>query len=87
MPAEVSIEQFWSLIIYDLETFAFIYNPFDRTGLSSFDLPNMQKNNDGSVTIYFGSEPPEGMESNWIPTEVYSYPHCQDHEMGIFKAY
>jgi hypothetical protein len=69
MPKEVPIEQFWSLIIYDLETFAFIYNPLERAGLSSFDLPNMRKNSDGSVTIYFGPVPPEGMESNWIPTE------------------
>jgi hypothetical protein len=68
MPAEVPVEQFWSLIVYDLETFAFIYNPLERAGLSSFDLPNMQKNSDGSVTIYFGPEPPEGLESNWIPT-------------------
>jgi hypothetical protein len=68
MPAEVPVEQFWSLIIYDLETFTFIYSPLERAGLSSFDLPNMQKNNDGSVTIYFGPEPPEGLESNWIPT-------------------
>jgi hypothetical protein len=69
MPAEVPVEQFWSLIIYDLETFAFIYNPLERAGLSSFDLPNMQKNSDGSVTLYFGPEPPEGLENNWIPTE------------------
>lgn len=68
MPAEVPVEQFWSLIIYDLEAFAFIYNPIERAGLSSFDLPNMQKNSDGSVTIYFGPESPEGLENNWIPT-------------------
>ena len=68
MPAEVPVEQFWSFIVYDLETFAFIYNPFERAGLSSFDLPNMQKNSDGSVTLYFGPEPPEGLENNWIPT-------------------
>jgi hypothetical protein len=68
MPTEVPVEQFWSLIIYDLETFAFIYNPFERAGLSSFDLPNMQKNSDGSVTIYFGPKPPKGLENNWIPT-------------------
>jgi len=68
MPAEVPVEQFWSLIVYDLETFAFIYSPQERAGLSSFDLPNMQKNDDGSVTIYFGPEAPEGLESNWIPT-------------------
>jgi hypothetical protein len=69
MPAEVPVEQFWSLVIYDLEVFAFIYNPLERAGLSSFDLLNMQKNSDGSVTLYFGPQPPDGLESNWIPTE------------------
>ena len=68
MPAKVPVKQFWSLIIYDLETFAFIYNPQQRPGLSSFDLPNMKKNSDGSTTLYFGSKPPEGLASNWIPT-------------------
>jgi hypothetical protein len=28
----------------------------------------MQKNEDGSYDIYFGPNPPEGMESNSIPT-------------------
>jgi len=69
MPAQVPVKQFWSLVIYDMETFAFIYNPLDRSGLSSFDLPTMQKNSDGSVTLYFGPQPPEGLENNWIPTE------------------
>ena len=69
MPAKVPVEQFWSLVVYDLETFAFIYSPQERPGLSSFDLPNMQKNSDGSVTLYFGPQPPKGLEKNWIPTE------------------
>lgn len=69
MPAEVPVKQFWSLVVYDLETFAFIYSPQERPGLSSFDLPNMEKNSDGSVTLYFGPKPPKGLESNWIPTE------------------
>ena len=68
MPAKVPAEQFWSLIVYDLETMAFIYNPLERAGLSSFDLPNMSKNSDGSVTLYFGPEAPKGLENNWIPT-------------------
>jgi len=68
MPAKVPAEQFWSLIVYDLETMSFIYNPLERAGLSSFDLPNMKKNNDGSVTMYFGPNAPTGLESNWIPT-------------------
>jgi hypothetical protein len=69
MPAEIPVRQFWSLIVYDLETWAFIYSPLQRAGLSSFDLPNMEKNSDGSVTLYFGPQPPEGLESNWVPTE------------------
>jgi hypothetical protein len=68
MPADVPAQQFWSLIIYDLETMSFIYSPQERAGLSSFDLQNMKKNEDGSVTIYFGPEAPDGLESNWIPT-------------------
>ena len=28
----------------------------------------MQKNNDGSVDIFFGEKTPNGKESNWIPT-------------------
>lgn len=68
MPAKVPADQFWSLIIYDLETMSFIYNTQERAGLSSFDLPNMQKNKDGSITIYFGPKAPKGLESNWIPT-------------------
>jgi hypothetical protein len=28
----------------------------------------MQKNEDGSYDIYFGPNPPKGMESNCIPT-------------------
>jgi hypothetical protein len=68
MPAKVPAKEFWSLIVYDIETLAFIYSPEQRAGLSTFDLPNMKKNKDGSVTIYFGPSAPKGLESNWIPT-------------------
>jgi hypothetical protein len=68
MPAKVPVKQFWSLIVYDLETVAFIYSPEERAGLSSHDLPKMKKNDDGSVTLYFGPKAPKGLESNWIPT-------------------
>ena len=68
MPAKVPVKQFWSLIIYDIETLAFIYSPEEKAGLSSFDLEKMKINKDGSVTIYFGPKAPKGLESNWIPT-------------------
>jgi hypothetical protein len=69
MPKDVPVSQFWSLIIYDTATWAFIYNPIGRAGLSSRELETMKKNSDGSVDIYFGPKAPKGLESNWIPTE------------------
>jgi hypothetical protein len=68
LPKDMPVKQFWSLIVYDQATFAFIYNPLERAGLSMFDMSTMKKNPDGSVTIYIGPKPPTGLESNWIPT-------------------
>ena len=31
-------------------------------------MEHLQKNPDGSVTLYFGPQAPKGLESNWIPT-------------------
>ena len=64
MPAKY----FWSLIVYDAETLAFIYTSQNRQGLSSFDWAGMKTNPDGSVTLYFGPRPLPGLENNWIPT-------------------
>jgi len=69
VPADMPVKQFWSLIVYDYATWAFIYNPMDRVGLSTYDTAGMKKNADGSVDIYFGPKAPEGFESNWIPTQ------------------
>jgi hypothetical protein len=68
VPKDVPVKQFWSLIVYDMETYSFIYSPQMRPGLSTFDMANMKKNEDGGVTIYFGPKAPPGLESNWIPT-------------------
>ena len=66
VPKDVPIKQFWSLTVYDMETWAFIYSPEERPGLSSRDP--MKTNADGSVTVYVGPKAPDGLESNWIPT-------------------
>ncbi len=68
VPAQMPVKQFWALTVYDKATYSFIYSESNRTTLSSYDLPNMKKNEDGSVTIYVGPQAPEGLESNWIPT-------------------
>ncbi|MEZ5584364.1 MAG: DUF1214 domain-containing protein [Candidatus Competibacteraceae bacterium] len=40
----------------------------DRVGLSSQQIDQMTKNDDGSVDVYFAPQASEGLESNWIPT-------------------
>ncbi|MCP4899980.1 MAG: DUF1214 domain-containing protein, partial [bacterium] len=62
------VSKFWSLTIYDMATFTFIYTPEGRAGLSSRDRDKMKINADGSVDLYFGPKAPEGYENNWIPT-------------------
>lgn len=69
IPKNMPVKQFWSLVVYDFDTMAFIYNPLDRVGLSSKNNDQFNKNTDGSVTLYFGPKAPKGLESNWIPTQ------------------
>ena len=64
----VPVNKFWSLTVYDMATWAFIYTPEERPGLSSRDLDKMRLNDDGSVTLYIGPKAPKGYENNWIPT-------------------
>ena len=69
VPKDVPVKQFWSLTIYDMATWAFIYSPLERPGLSSFETSKMKVNDDGSVDLYIGPTSPAGLESNWIPTQ------------------
>jgi len=68
VPAEVPARDFWSVIAYSKKTKAFIYNKAGKVGLSSYDKPKMELNEDGSVDIYFSETAPKGLEENWIPT-------------------
>ena len=62
------VKQFWALIIYDFATAAFIYNPLDRVGLSTYDKPNMKVSADGSVELYL-PESAQRAGIHWIPTQ------------------
>ena len=68
IPRDMPVKQFWSLIVYDADTWAFIYNEENKYGISSYQMDQLKKDPDGGVTLYFGPEPPKGLESNWIPT-------------------
>lgn len=68
VPADVPARDFWSVIVYSLQTKSMIPNDLNRVGLSSYDKSKMQMNGDGSVDIYVGAKAPSGKESNWIPS-------------------
>jgi hypothetical protein len=67
VPPDVPIEQYWSVTAYDRQTHALIKN-MARPSRSS-QVPDMRKNANGSVDVYFGPTAPSGKESNWVPTD------------------
>src|SRR5271154_2337927 len=52
MPANAPVKQYWSVTVYDRETHALVRN-MPRASVASID-PEIQKNADGSIDIYFG---------------------------------
>lgn len=66
IPANVPVNQFWSVTLYDIETRCLIQNEQQIADRSS--RMDLVKNANGSVDLYFGPAAPEGMEKNWIPT-------------------
>jgi hypothetical protein len=68
VPKDMPAKQFWSLTMYNRDTWAFVRNPLDRAGLGSFNMDTMKVNADGTVDLYVGPTAPSGLESNWIPT-------------------
>ncbi len=66
VPPKVPAGDFWSVVAYDLETAAWIRD-MPKVGIDS-NRPDLAKNEDGSVDIFFGPSAPEGKEANWIPT-------------------
>lgn len=62
------VNAFWSLTMYDGKTQLLIENPINRYLINSSMLPNMKKNEDGSLTIYLQKDSPgKEKESNWLP--------------------
>ncbi|HEY0723057.1 MAG TPA: DUF1254 domain-containing protein, partial [Pyrinomonadaceae bacterium] len=67
VPPNVPVDQYWSVTAYDRDTHALIKN-MPRASRSS-QIPEIQKNADGSIDVYFGPKAPTGKESNWVPTD------------------
>jgi hypothetical protein len=75
VPPNPPAKQFWSVTLYDVDTRAIIQNKEQIADRSSRQ-PDLVKNPDGSVDLYFGPAMPKGpsallrigLEKNWIPT-------------------
>ena len=66
IPADVPINLYWSVVLYDRATHALIR---DMAWASrSSHTAGLQTNLDGSVDLYFGPKAPAGKDANWIPT-------------------
>lgn len=67
IPANPPVSDFWALTIYDSQTRSQLQTDqkFPSVGSQSKGL---RMNEDGSYDIYFGPEPPEGYENNWLQT-------------------
>ena len=62
------VNAFWSVTMYDGKTQLLIKNPINRYLINSPMVPNMKKNEDGSLTLYIQKDSPGAdKESNWLP--------------------
>ena len=71
LPPNIPAAKFWSFTVYDNQTRSMLQTAqrFPRAGSQSFPSPAAEPDADGSTTVYFGPNPPEGVKrSNWIET-------------------
>jgi len=62
------VDAFWSVTMYDGKTQLLIKNPINRYLINSPLLPQLKKNDDGSLTLYIQEDSPgKDKESNWLP--------------------
>jgi hypothetical protein len=62
------VEAFWSVTMYDGRTQLLVANPIDRYLINSPMLPQLEKNPDGSLTLYIQKDSPgKAKRSNWLP--------------------
>jgi hypothetical protein len=66
VPPHVPIGQFWSVVAYEADAAGFLgHVPTVRLEACT---PDVDRNADGSVDLYFAPEPPDGHATNWIST-------------------
>ncbi|MGB8434989.1 MAG: DUF1254 domain-containing protein [Burkholderiales bacterium] len=72
LPKGIPARAFWSFTVYDNQTRSMLDTPqrFPRAGSQSYPSPAAEASADGSTTIYFGPQQPDGVKrGNWIQTD------------------
>ncbi len=72
LPKGIPAAAFWSFTVYDNQTRSMLQTPqkYPRAGSQPYPSPAAEPNGDGSTTVHFGPEQPEGVKrGNWIQTD------------------
>jgi hypothetical protein len=72
LPADIPAGLFWSTTVYDNQTRSMLRTPqrYPRAGSQDYPTPAATPDPDGSTTIWFGPERPDGVaEGNWVQTD------------------
>ena len=72
LPKDVPVGRFWSFTVYDNQTRSMLQTPqkHPRAGSQSYPSPAAETAEDGSTTVWFSPEQPDGVaRSNWIQTD------------------
>lgn len=72
LPKGIPAAAFWSFTLYDNQTRSMLQTPqkYPRAGSQSYPSPAAVASEDGSTTVYFSPEQPEGVErGNWIQSD------------------
>ncbi len=72
LPKDIPAAAFWSFTVYDNQTRSMLATPqkYPRAGSQSYPTPAAEAADDGSTTVWFAPEQPEGVaRGNWIQTD------------------
>jgi hypothetical protein len=67
LPPNISVKNFWSLVVYDNQTRSMLQTDQQFPSMGS-QKKGTVINPDSSVDVYFGPTAPAGHEANWVQT-------------------
>jgi hypothetical protein len=72
LPKDIPAQAFWSFTLYDNQTRSMLATPqnYPRAGSQNYPSPAAEAAEDGTTTVWFAPEQPEGVaRGNWIQTD------------------